>query len=222
MSTLKHPHAELSAYADGALPAAEQAAVGAHVESCAQCGARVSELRATAALIRALPSPVPARSLVPRLSQPVWLAPMRTLASFASGAFALLFAASLILVNAPSGSTTALERAAQPAATSQAKGAAGSAPTSAPSAFSVAGTASPVPAPLVPPAAQRGAAATADASKRLDVASPTPSAAVDNVARTTSAGEPRPQLPTPLIWLSLALLSAAIAIVLQKRLRSPA
>jgi anti-sigma factor RsiW len=217
MSTLQHPHAELSAYADGALPAAEQAAVGAHVESCGQCSARVSELRATAALIRALPSPVPARSLVPRLSQPVWLAPMRTLASLASGAFVLLFAASLILVNAPSGSTTALERAAQPA--TDAKGAA---PTSAPSAFSVAGTATPVPAPLVPPAAQRGAAATADASKRLDVASPTSSAAADNIARTTSASEPRPQLPTPLIWLSLAVLSAAVAIVLQKRLRSPA
>lgn len=176
----------------------------AHVDACASCRARVAELRATATLIRSLPSPEPSRSLVPRLAPPFWLAPLRTVASLASGAFVLLFVGSVILVNAPSGApTAALERAAQPAA-SDAKG--------------FAATPSQVPAPA---AAQRGAA-NSDAAKRLDVASPTASPAADFSARATSANDARPLVPAPWIWLMLAAVSAAIAILLQRRLRSPA
>jgi len=205
LSTLQHPHAELSAYVDRALPAAEQAVVEAHVDACASCRARIAELRATATLIRSLPSPEPSRSLVPRLAPPFWLAPVRTVASLASGAFVLLFVGSVILVNAPSGApTAALERAAQPAAAPDAKG--------------FAATPSQVPAPA---AAQRGAASS-DAAKRLDVASPTASPAADVSARATSANDARPLVPAPWIWLMLAAVSAAIAILLQRRLRSPA
>jgi hypothetical protein len=75
-----------------------------------------------------------------------------------------------------------------------------------------------VPAPA---AAQRGAA-NSDAAKRLDVASPTASPAADFSARATSANDARPLVPAPWIWLMLAAVSAAIAILLQRRLRSPA
>jgi len=81
-----HPFVELSAYIDDALETAAKAAVETHVGGCPVCRAHLAELRDTARLIAALPAPVPSRSLVPRVSVPLWLAPTRTLATLASGA----------------------------------------------------------------------------------------------------------------------------------------
>jgi len=98
-----HPFVELSAYIDDALDSSAKAAVGTHLGSCAVCRTRLAELRDTARLIAALPAPVPSRSLVPRVSAPFWLAPMRTLATLASGAALFLFVASAVMSALPLG-----------------------------------------------------------------------------------------------------------------------
>ena len=68
MSIERHPLARLSEYLDGALAPADQAAVSAHVDTCAACRARLSELRATASLIGSLPDLAPTRRLTPRVA----------------------------------------------------------------------------------------------------------------------------------------------------------
>ena len=60
----------------------------------------VTELRAAARLIAALPDPRPTRRLVPRISTlPAWLAPLRTLTTLASGVSVFLFLATALLAN---------------------------------------------------------------------------------------------------------------------------
>src|SRR3981081_1567962 len=96
----QHPHAELSAYIDGALTPTAQAAVEEHLVTCALCRTHLAELRATVSLMHALPAPVPPRRLVPHLAgAPAWLAPLRTLMSLATGAAVFLFVASAVLTN---------------------------------------------------------------------------------------------------------------------------
>jgi len=96
-----HPFGDLSAYLDGALSPETRASVQAHLDACALCRRRLAELRGTARLIAALPAPVPSRSLVPRVSVPVWLAPLRTFSTFASGAALFLFLASAVVSSFP-------------------------------------------------------------------------------------------------------------------------
>src|SRR5919204_2331038 len=94
MSSTPHPLAQLSAYLDEALAPSERAAVAAHLDTCAQCRARLAELRATAALIRLLPEMTPSRRLVPRIATvPAWLAPLRTLSTLASAVSVFVFLA---------------------------------------------------------------------------------------------------------------------------------
>src|SRR5438094_8130743 len=83
--TAVHPFADLNAYIDGALDPQSRERVDAHLGSCAICSTRVAELRATAKLIAALPALAPARSLVPRIAVPLWLAPLRTASAVSSG-----------------------------------------------------------------------------------------------------------------------------------------
>ena len=92
-----HPFDDLSAYLDSALSSEAQARVKAHLDTCALCRTRLAELRGTARLIAALPMPVPSRSLIPRVSVPIWLAPLRTFSTFASGAAIFLFLASAVI-----------------------------------------------------------------------------------------------------------------------------
>ena len=238
--TQEHPHAELSAYIDGALAPAAQAAVRGHLDTCALCRAHVAELRATVALVHALPDPVPSRRLVPRLvAAPAWLAPLRTLMTLASGAAVFLFIASSLVTNinflASSGAaTTANEASRDAVAKQQAPAAAGApaatgvpAPTASPfAAFAVSPTASPVPAASQLLDSARGAA-TDDPQKRADQATAGPSGAPGPVAanaqdnaRLTNAEPQRSPLVNPLLWLTLALISGAIAIALHRRLRS--
>ena len=93
--TAVHPFADLNAYIDGALDPQSRERVDAHLGSCASCSTRVAELRATAKLIAALPAPAPARSLVPRIAVPMWLAPLRTASAVASGLALVVFVISL-------------------------------------------------------------------------------------------------------------------------------
>src|SRR2546425_8638459 len=112
-----HPLEDLSAYLDGELDGGRRAAVESHLAACDSCRTRLAQLRATARLIAALPSPVPARSLVPRVAVPIWLAPLRTLATIGSGAALFLFIASALttsVTQTSSGGAAAPALAPQP------------------------------------------------------------------------------------------------------------
>ena len=245
--TQEHPHAELSAYIDEALAPAAQAAVRGHLDTCALCRAHVAELRATVALVHALTDPVPSRRLVPRLAAaPAWLAPLRTLMTLASGAAVFLFIASSLVTNinflASSGAaTTATEASRDAIARQQAPAAAGApaapaatnvpTPATSPNAAfgAISPTASPAPTPSQLLDSARGAA-TDDPQKRADQATAGPSGApgaaaanavnAQDNARLTNAEPQRSPLVNPLLWLTLALISGAIAIALHRRLRS--
>jgi hypothetical protein len=239
MNTEPHRDGQLSAYLDGALAPDEGRAVEGHVSSCAGCQGRLGELRATAALIGSLPDPMPSRRLVPRVAAPpAWLAPLRTLTTLASGASVFLFIATALLANMGSFATGT---AGAPAAARSAAGA-GDATASSESgrtALSVPG--SPVPGGNV--AGNATAAPTAlsqaDSAKAATTATPVPpttrfsdtsSAPKDAAARSEEVAQlasrggsylpPTPLGTNPLLWLGLAILTGAIAIALQRRLRS--
>ena len=233
---MQHPHAELSAYIDGALAPAAQAAVKGHVDACAVCGAHVAELRGTVGLLQALPDPVPSRRLMPRLAgAPAWLAPLRTVMTLASGTAVFLFIASSLVSNitflASGGatSTTALEASSRDTSTNfqvQAPTAEQSGSTPARAVTGPAASANPpLAAPTATPVAAAGAGGTPaadDASKRNDqpTSAPAPGAAVgENTGRLASAEPQRSPLLNPWLWLTLAILSGAIAFTLQRRLR---
>jgi anti-sigma factor RsiW len=236
--TKEHPHAELSAYIDGALAPAAQAAVRGHLDTCGLCRAHVAELRATVALVRALPDPVPSRRLVPRLATaPAWLAPLRTLMTLASGAAVFLFIASSLVTNinflASGGAATTANEASRDAIAKQQVPAAAGAPaatnvpapaTSPNAAFGAVSPTAPTASPLADTA--RGSA-TDDPQKRADQSTAGPSGApgaaavnAQDNARLTNAEPQRSPLVNPLLWLALALISGAIAIALHRRLRS--
>lgn len=233
--TQQHPHAELSAYIDGALDTAAGAAVDGHLVTCALCRSHVAQLRATAALVKALPDPIPSRRLVPRFAAaPAWLAPLRTLMTLASGAAVFLFVASALVTNitflassaaAPAaqeaGRDTATRVAVPPAAQPAATGAFG--PAGTPDAkFAISPTASPA------PRAAQGAVSTDNVVAPGDQPSAAPSGGPDvafSSAQTgrIAASEPqRSPLLNPWLWLALALICGAIAIALSRRLRASA
>ena len=57
----------LSAYLDGELEAAEAAPLGAHLDGCAECAARLDSLQSTAATLRQLERPLPPAAVGERL-----------------------------------------------------------------------------------------------------------------------------------------------------------
>jgi hypothetical protein len=233
--TLQHPHADLSAYIDGALDPTARAVVDGHLVTCALCRAHVAQLRATAAFVRALPDPVPSRRLTPRLATPpAWLAPLRTLMAFASGAAVFLFIASSLLVNLPrltgsGAAATALEsrdRVQMPAAQPASVPSAPPVPSATPNAAFQLG---PTAASSTLDAARGpvGAATPNEALKRAEQTTPEPSGAPgaalspqDAAARYTIAEPQRSGLLSPWLWLALAIICGAVAIVLNRRLRT--
>jgi anti-sigma factor RsiW len=216
-----HPFADLSAYLDGALDHQARVSVESHLVGCPLCRTRLGELRATARLLAALPVPAPARSLVPRVSVPVWLAPIRTLATLASGAALFLFVASAVLAGLPimapsvGGAPAAAPAQDRNSASGPVAGGA-PAPTSPPAAaFGTSASSTPAPAEL------RTAADSAKAS-----ATPTPAAQAEATspgAESLAVNAPqRPQLgPSPWFWLVLGVALGAVALFLQRRLRAP-
>ena len=183
-----HPDADLSAYLDLALDATGRAAVGAHLDACAVCRARLADLRAVSGLVAALPAPALHRSLVPRLvARPVWLAPARTLATLASGLFGFVFLVSAVLATDPTLGgggpgilTTSTQRLAEQRL---AAGRATSAPV-------VAATAQAVPA-AAPTAPQFGAVASPASAPIAPQAVP---GAAPIAPQATPAAAPAPQL----------------------------
>jgi len=233
--TLQHPHAELSAYIDGALDPAAKAAVDGHLVACTLCRAHVAELRATAAFVRSLPDPVPTRRLVPRLATaPAWLAPLRTLMTLASGAAVFLFVASALATNITflaggSASTTAQEASRDSAVRGQVPAAAQPAPSGTPipaptpnAAFAIGPTASPAPsivrAPA--PAASSDKNAVSGSQSSAPSSEPVKAEAPRDTGLLASSESPRSPLLNPWLWLAVALVCAVIAITLQRRLRA--
>jgi hypothetical protein len=227
-----HPFGDLSAYLDGALSSEARASVQAHLDTCALCRTRLAELRGTARLIAALPMPAPSRSLVPRVSVPVWLAPLRTFSTFATGAAIFVFLATAVLTSFPRAvGTSAGAPAAAPNTLSapQASSGAETAPgTSAPSdsqAFKVAAP-SATPAPVNQRSAQGSVASNSPGPSqevgRQDSVGAASNTAADQSTRVNYAAEPAPLafLSSPWIWLLLAVAFAALSFILGRRLRS--
>ncbi len=217
MSSTTHPSSDLSAYLDGALGAAERARVAAHLDGCAGCRRHLAELRATASLISRLADPMPTRSLLPKVARaPAWLAPLRTLSVLASGLSVLALVASVLLGAAGqasrAGGTAALQASAAPA-----PNAAG--------------------APLAPdataaPAARQDAAKETQPSPAVGFgaavpASPAASGPLANARTSQGADTARdertawsPAVPSdPWLWLAAALITGALAMVMERRLR---
>jgi anti-sigma factor RsiW len=220
-----HPFGDLSAYLDGALSSEAQASVQAHLDTCALCRTRLAELRGTARLIAALPMPVPSRSLVPRVSVPLWLAPLRTFSTFASGAAIFLFLALgvvSVFPRAQSAGTAAAPAAAQPGAFG-----AGGPAASPQSSLDLKQSA---PSDQLVVSSDRSAArasATPDAAKeigRVDQSSTSSNNVTADQSTRQSAAAPAPSpfviLLSPWLWLVVAIGFGALSFVVGRRLRS--
>ena len=218
-----HPFGDLSAYLDNALSSEARTSVQAHLDTCALCRTRLAELRGTARLIAALPMPVPSRSLVPRVSVPVWLAPLRTFATFATGAALFLFLASAVIAYFPraqSASTAAAPAASQPAAFG-----AGGAASAGPQGSQGLPVAAPAPVVSSDRSLAAASATPSDAAKevtRQDSAGPSSNSAADQSRRLTPTAESAPfaVLLSPWLWLVLAIAFAGLWFVIGRRLRS--
>jgi len=216
-----HVDNDLSAYLDGELAPSDRARVESHLAGCDRCASRLAELRSTASLISALPSPRPSRSLVPRVVERWnWLRPIRSLSAVASGAFLFLF-----LVTAVARSGTGLGGGgAATTAFGPAGGAAAPAPQAAPAASLATAAPALVPAP----------APVFDANRQAIAASPSPAAPPSGAAElavgtraasptpvTVIYGTPAPDpFTAPIFWLALAMLAALAAIVAHWRVRT--
>jgi anti-sigma factor RsiW len=225
-----HVDTDLSAYLDEELAPAERARVESHLDACARCRARLGELRATAALIAALPSARPGRSLVPRVSERYnWLRPLRSLSTFATGAF--LFAFVLTAVGRSGsglgGGGTAMPFGAAPAAPAATAAAAPQRATiGTPQAIPAAGAPGEVARARTPSPAPFAFQTTPQAGQRADAASPAAPPRADALGSPpadTHLREPRrepPPFTDPLMWLGFAVIAAVIAIGAHWRLRS--
>ena len=225
-----HPFGDLSAYLDNALSPEARASVQAHLDTCALCRTRLAELRGTARLIAALPMPVPSRSLVPRISVPLWLAPLRTFATFATGAAIFLFLASAVIAYFPRMQSQSATSAGAPAPNAvsapQASGAAGGAAAATPSSANFQVSA-PTPAPPAVTSDQTKALTSATPSgaaneaSRVDSAPPRSAVAADQSTRESGGAQDRfTFLLSPLLWLVLAIAFGAVSFVIGRRLRS--
>ena len=183
-------------------------------------------------VLGALPGPVPRRSLIPRLVAPpaVWLAPSRTIATFASGLFGFLFLVSAVLTLDPSMGgggpgmfTTSTQRAAQQRIE------AGRAPAAA------VGAPAPAAAPAAAPLGPQGAGAVASPAQLAAPAlAPRPSGVADSAtseaAKSASSPAPaiisffepppsRPSIGSPFLWLALTVGAAVAALIFRRRMR---
>jgi len=228
-----HPFGDLSAYLDGALSPEARTSVQAHLDTCALCRTRLAELRGTARLIAALPMPVPSRSLVPRISAPVWMVALRTFSTVASAAAIFLFVVSAAISSFPRTQSAGTAPAAAPAPTAALDAARSgatsasaapqsdqkyAAPTSASASPGAAFNVVPSPTPAPPELAT-----ASDATRRLDTGSAAPSASIGDFAvasRISSGTEQPPFNPFPWLWLVLGVAFAAVSFILGRRLRS--
>ncbi len=222
-----HPFDDLSAYLDSALSSEARASVQAHLDTCSLCRTRLAELRGTARLIAALPMPVPSRSLVPHISVPFWLAPLRTFSTFASGAAIFLFLAAAVIAYFPRAQSAATAGAPAPNTLSAPQASNAGAAAEAPSSVNF-NASSPSPKAVVTRDVATASAVPAtpvDASKevgRQDSSGSSSNSVSDQSARLNAGSEPAPfaLLLSPWLWLVLATAFAAISFVVGRRLRS--
>jgi putative zinc finger protein len=220
-----HPFGDLSAYMDGALSSEARASVQAHLDVCALCRTRLAELRGTARLIAGLPMPVPSRSLVPRISIPFWLAPLRTFSTLASAAAIFLFIASAVLSSFPRATSAGSAPAAAPAPNtlSAPQTTSGGAADSATAGQQSNKITVPSPAPA-PNTDTRSAARTDDAKEvgRQQDSAASPSVPFADAPTRLNGAEPAPSpfVPSPWLWLVLGIAFAALSLVLGRRLRA--
>jgi len=221
-----HPFGDLSAYLDGALSSEARASVQAHLDTCALCRTRLAELRGTARLIAALPMPVPSRSLVPRVSVPFWLAPLRTFSTLASGAAIFLFLASAVIAYFPRAQSAGT--AAAPAVSRPAASGAGDASLQPPSSLNFnPPSPSAVPAVTTDQTGKGQSFAPVETGKeigrRQDSPGPSSNSVADQSTRVTYSAEPAAPfafLLTPWLWLVLAIAFGALSFAVGRRLRS--
>jgi putative zinc finger protein len=229
-----HPFGDLSAYVDGALSSEARASVQAHLDTCALCRTRLAELRGTARLIAALPMPIPSRSLVPRVSVPFWLAPLRTFSTLASGVAIFVFVATAVVSSFPRATPTSAGSApaaapapntlSVPQATSgpgaDSTTGTGAAATGGPEGFSVSAP-SPAPAPNTDRAGNRTTATdTAKEVGRQDAAAPSPNAGADELTRLNRDEPGLSAFLSPWLWLWLGVAFGGLSFILGRRLRS--
>ncbi len=219
-----HPFDDLSAYLDGALSSVARASVQAHLDTCALCRTRLAELRGTARLIAALPMPVPSRSLVPRISVPFWLAPLRTFSTFASGAAIFLFLAAAVIAYFPRAQSAATAGSPAPSTLSAPQASSAGGAAEAPSAANF-NASSPSPKAVTTRDLGTASATPSDASKevgRQDSVGSSANTATDQSTRVSGSAEPAPFafLLSPWLWLVLAIAFAAVSFVVGRRLRS--
>jgi len=219
-----HPFGDLSAYLDGALSSEARASVQAHLDTCALCRTRLAELRGTARLIAALPMPVPSRSLVPRVSVPVWLAPLRTFSTFATGAAIFLFLASAVIATFPRAQSTGSAAAPAPAFSQPAASGAGDSAAAQPSSqnFQVSAP-STAPAPSTAEkllTSATPAVSANDVGRQDSVGVPSNAAAATRVSSTPEPANPFAFVLSPWLWLVLAIAFAALSFAVGRRLRS--
>lgn len=202
-----HLGADLSAFLDEALAPAERARVQEHLDACGACRARLAELRATASLIAALPSPAPRRSLVPAVVERLnWLRPLRSLSLVASGAFLFFFVAAAVL-------ETGSDLGAGPSAPF---GAPAAAPAAAGATQTVERT---VDAPAGPAATGELAGRDAEAEEDAAEADAAEEDAM-NFQAEEAYGVERGFGVFSFLWLTLAVIAATIALLAHRRLRA--
>ena len=225
-----HPFGDLSAYLDGALSSEARASVQAHLDTCALCRTRLADLRGTAQLIAGLPKLVPSRSLVPRVSIPFWVAPLRTISTFASGAALFVFVVSLVTASLPVGTQSAAPAAAPApnaggAAADKERRTVTTSATAGPQGFNAVAP-SPTPAPPAPDDAAKlarspertDAATERRAQDSAASASPSPADTATRINFRETA--PLPSAPPTWLWLVLGVGFGVLSFVLGRRLRS--
>jgi anti-sigma factor RsiW len=95
----------LSEYLDGELPAAERAALEAHLETCADCRAVLADLRRVVARSRFLDVKAPRRDLWPGIASRIGATPTRATRPWRRWSFSFpqLAAAAIVLMTLPAG-----------------------------------------------------------------------------------------------------------------------
>jgi hypothetical protein len=168
--------------------------------------------------------PVPSRSLVPRVSVPFWLAPLRTFSTFASGAAIFVFLALGVISVFPrmqSAGTAAAPAAAQPGAFG-----AGGAAASPQSSQDLKQSAPSDPLVVSSDRSAARPSATPDAAKeigRVDQSGPSSNnVTADQSTRQSAAPAPSPFviLLSPWLWLVVAIGFGALSFLVGRRLRS--
>jgi len=224
MNDTPHPRAQLSAYLDNALGPSERSVVEAHLGACADCRARLAELVGVPALVlRHGPPPQ-------RLDEP-WQRELVRVADREVVHLSVFLFLATALVSSMSGSAASAPAAAPAGgAATVASGAPGAFGPIGPaadqsarnrsSAAPAVGAAAPTATSLADAAKQAGATPSPSAQTQFSAASASVQAREGAPAAAQPAQPSRSIFVSPWFWLAVAVITGALAIALQRRLRS--